>query len=121
MKQFGLMLFVVPAVLASLEALPRIIASDTGVAPKKDEYGGCSLACGLAWDVTASSSHEGEGLNKYAVSNLEDFDIDTAWIEGKPDYGIGELISFHFSKELWARERSQAGIQANEKINFNGC
>ena len=32
----------------------------------------------------------------YSIKNISDYDLNTAWIEGKTDYGIGEKFGFTF-------------------------
>jgi hypothetical protein len=56
-------------------------------------WGDCWRNC--AWVDTLFSSSELSPTNNisYDVKNIDDFDLRTAWIEGKPDYGIGESIS----------------------------
>ena len=44
----------------------------------------------------AGSSLADRIKNKYAASNAHDFRLDTAWVEGRKDYGIGEGITFTF-------------------------
>ncbi len=45
-------------------------------------------------DATASSTLCSQGKNNYEVKNLTDDKQNTAWVEGKADYGIGEYIAF---------------------------
>ncbi len=45
-------------------------------------------------DVTASSSLKNSGPNTYNPVNAHDFKLETAWVEGKPDQGIGESLTF---------------------------
>ena len=54
--------------------------------------GGCSLGCALGWDITTSSTLSSQGNNNYGAENLEDGKKETAWVEGKQGYGIGEKI-----------------------------
>lgn len=58
---------------------------------------GCSWYCGgSVKSITASSElKENNGIT-YSPINAHDFNKDTAWIEGKPDYGIGEFITYTF-------------------------
>lgn len=49
--------------------------------------------------VTASSALADRVKNKYAASNAHDSKLDTAWVEGKKDYGIGESITFTFDRK----------------------
>jgi hypothetical protein len=68
----------------------------------------------------ASSTLQNKSDEKYDVSNLDDFDVHTAWIEGKPDYGVGESVTFHFTKELWESDDSHPDMHGRDKVNFNG-
>jgi len=58
---------------------------------------GCSWYCGgSVKSIKASSElHENNRIN-YSPKNAHDFDKNTAWIEGKSDYGIGEFIEYVF-------------------------
>ncbi len=56
---------------------------------------GCSWYCG--GNVTgfkASSSLAPVNSISYAAKKAHDFDITTAWVEGKPGHGIGEYIEY---------------------------
>lgn len=46
--------------------------------------------------VSATSFLGTQGEHTYYAKNAFDFDIQTAWVEGKDDLGIGESILFHF-------------------------
>jgi len=88
----------------------------TDFRPKGNEYGeSCSLHCGLAWKVTASSE-----LRNHEAIKIDDGDARTAWIEGKSDYGVGESVTFHFTKELWESDESHPDVRGRDKVNFNG-
>ncbi len=58
---------------------------------------GCSWYCGGSVKSIKASSElkENKGIN-YSSKNTHDFDKNTAWVEGKPDYGIGEFIEYTF-------------------------
>ncbi|MFI1742877.1 NADase-type glycan-binding domain-containing protein [Thalassobellus sediminis] len=58
---------------------------------------GCSWYCGGSVKSIKASSElkENKGIN-YAPKNAHDFDKNTAWIEGKSDFGIGEYIEYCF-------------------------
>jgi len=58
---------------------------------------GCSWYCGgSVKSINASSElKENYGIN-YSPNNAHDFNKNTAWIEGKPDFGIGEFIEYCF-------------------------
>ena len=58
---------------------------------------GCSWYCaGTVHQIYASSELAPSGENSYSASNAHDFKERTAWIEGKPDYGVGESITYIF-------------------------
>jgi hypothetical protein len=62
------------------------------------EGGGCSWYCGAGeYSVTTSSELLSNGKLDYTEKNLTDFSYQTAWIEGKKGYGIGEAINFSFA------------------------
>jgi hypothetical protein len=42
--------------------------------------------------ISASSTLPNQGKYNYRIKNINDFDPMTAWVEGKPDYGIGEYF-----------------------------
>ena len=54
-----------------------------------DWYGG-----GLIDNVVASSSLSSQGSATYKVSNVCDFNHETAWVEGVQGHGIGQWIKF---------------------------
>ena len=57
----------------------------------------CSWYCGgQVGRITASSSLQSQGKYSYGAENLHDFDHETAWVEGKEGYGIGEYITYEF-------------------------
>ena len=59
--------------------------------------GGCGYYC-LAGpsEIVASSTLGNQGSNNYQAENAHDFSYKTAWVEGKPDYGIGEYLIYSF-------------------------
>jgi hypothetical protein len=58
---------------------------------------GCSWYCGGDVKlISASSELKGSKKISYAPSNAHDFNKNTAWVEGNPDYGIGEFIEYCF-------------------------
>ena len=58
---------------------------------------GCSWYC-AAWPENISSTTELDSnqVANYQAANLHDFDLQTAWVEGKQGYGIDEEIDFEF-------------------------
>lgn len=42
--------------------------------------------------LRASSTLANQGKYNYKISNISDFDPMTAWVEGNPDYGIGQFF-----------------------------
>lgn len=62
------------------------------------EGGGCSWYCGAGeYTVKTSSQLSSNGKIDYDTKNLTDFSYQTAWVEGKKGYGIGEFINFSFA------------------------
>jgi hypothetical protein len=80
---------------------------------------GCSWYCGGSVKSIKASSElkENNGIN-YSAKNAHDFDKNTAWIEGKPDYGIGEFIEYCFDFSETKEYNGRLGI--NRILLANG-
>lgn len=50
--------------------------------------------------LSASSTQSAQGKNNYAANRMWDFDSNTAWVEGDPEYGVGESISFTWRSRM---------------------
>jgi hypothetical protein len=62
---------------------------------KTNEFWGIwSVPIGNAY---VTSELKPEGKIQYSAKNLSDYDLNTAWIEGKSGYGIGEKVGFSFN------------------------
>ena len=62
--------------------------------------GGCSWYCGAGeYAVNTSTYLKPSKTFSYKAHNLNDFDYETAWVEGKSGYGIGETIQFSFAPQ----------------------
>jgi hypothetical protein len=48
-------------------------------------------------DAYSTSELKSQGQVNYFIKNISDYNLNTAWIEGKPDYGIGEQFGFTFN------------------------
>jgi len=58
---------------------------------------GCSWYCATGpTSLNATSELDSNRTATYSPKNVHDFDLRTAWVEGKPDYGIGQEINIHF-------------------------
>lgn len=58
---------------------------------------GCSWYCsGSVREVRASSELAPQGKASYAAELAHDFNAYTAWVEGKPDDGVGEWLEYVF-------------------------
>lgn len=57
---------------------------------------GCSWYCGGGNYDIKSSSYLGR---RYHTDYANDFSYQTAWVEGKPDEGIGEYLEYYFKNE----------------------
>ncbi len=70
-------------------------------------------------DAFSISELKPQGQINYSIKNICDYDLNTSWIEGKSDYGIGERFGFTFNFP----ENTEYGgaYQFYGKINlFNG-
>ncbi|MDP5076642.1 MAG: hypothetical protein NWQ19_01050 [Nonlabens sp.] len=62
--------------------------------------GGCSWYCGGGnYKVMATSSLASSNGNNYEAKMANNLSYKTAWVEGKPDAGIGESISYTFKND----------------------
>jgi hypothetical protein len=80
---------------------------------------GCSWYCGgtVKSIIASSELNENNGIN-YSPSNAHDFDKNTAWVEGSPDYGIGEYIEYHFNFD--ETNNYDGGLGINRILIANG-
>jgi len=86
--------------------------------PWATQGGGCSWYCGGApGAIAASSVLASQGGNSYAAGVVPDFDLRTAWVEGREDLGVEESITFTFPKESPkpGRVTVYAGYQKSER------
>lgn len=90
------------------------MTADPGYPPEENELSMCSLGCAMGWHTKASSSLKAQGNNNYDVSNIDDFRVNTAWVAGTKGYGIGETITYTFTKGDF--DKAKIG----NRINFNG-
>lgn len=79
---------------------------------------GCSWYCGGAEISAFNSSSDLPAYkdNIYIPDMAHDFNVSTAWIEGKKDYGIGEFLEYAF--DMTAVNEHHLGI--NKIILANG-
>jgi len=77
---------------------------------------GCSWYCGgSVTNIIASSELKEQNGITYSPKNIHDFDKNTAWIEGKTDYGIGEFIEYQFDFKNY-----NGGLGINKILLANG-
>ena len=58
---------------------------------------GCSWYCAAyPKTISATSSLDGSDIINYQPENLHDFDLQTAWVEGMDEHGVGEEITIEF-------------------------
>ena len=117
----ALLLFVAAPVFAQTDKLPVFRVKEPVVDYTAVEYedmtSGCSWYCGAPpITVSASSFLHNQGKNSYRANNAHDFNPSTAWVEGKPDYGIGEYLEFKFNVPADA----SAGLAVNGLTIVNG-
>lgn len=76
-----------------------------------EEAGGCSWYCGAPpITLSASTCLKDEGKNSYQAQMAHDFKLETAWVEGKDDQGVGETLTFRFDMSE----------DPNEKLTITG-
>jgi len=80
----------------------------------------CSLGCAIGWDVEVSSYLPSNDTNKYGPKTCNDFDLSTAWVEGKPGYGIGESVTFNFPEKYFIGNTKEEGVDMRGFMVFNG-
>ncbi|WPP49347.1 NADase-type glycan-binding domain-containing protein [Catalinimonas niigatensis] len=74
---------------------------------------GCSWYCATGPErINASSELDSSRVANYVASNMHDFDLQTAWVEGKKDEGKGEFITFEFNL--------QSRLKLTTLVIFNG-
>ena len=80
---------------------------------------GCSWYCGGSVKSIKASSElkENNGIN-YSPKNAHDFDKNTAWVEGKTDFGIGEFIEYYF--DFSEMKEYNGGLGINRILLANG-
>lgn len=61
---------------------------------------GCSFYCASELGIqSASSALKAQGKATYNAENAHDLSLQTAWIEGAPEYGIGESLTYQMPPE----------------------
>lgn len=59
---------------------------------KNERSGDSWYDAGQKFTYNATSTLKAQGQNSYSANNIDDSNLNTAWVEGKPDYGIGEKV-----------------------------
>lgn len=95
--------------------------ADDKVVSESNKIGrnGCSWYCGgKVATITASSNLPIQENITYLPMNVHDFDIRTAWVVNKNNYGIGEYIEYHFDADTPRPTKVQIlnGYMKNEKL-----
>lgn len=98
-------LFIILSIIIQFNCLAQNVPTINSILGDTTSYeeviiplkGGCSLACAIDWEMTASSSLRNQNGISYTIDNIEDGDPTTAWIVGNSNYGIGEAINIKFS------------------------
>ena len=80
--------------------------------------GDCSVYCAIEGEYSLQSSGhlESQGNNQYEIKHLDDYNLQTAWIEGNEDYGINEWFTYKFDKINF----SNTELAVNGLYLFNG-
>lgn len=118
MKLNLLFLFSLYLVTANAQdtGIPSFQPEKAGIALFEDQQaigeGGCSLACAIGWQLSATSTLASQSGNAYDIANLEDGQRNTAWVEGIKGDGVGQRITLTFSEP--------DGDDKQVKIPFHG-
>lgn len=78
----------------------------------------CSVYCVIEneFSLSSSSALGSQGQNTYTAKNIEDYNLKTAWIEGKEGLGIGEWVEYKFDQT----DFSHSDIELVGLYLFNG-
>lgn len=80
----------------------KVAISDTIDRGKDHDFGvGDDGIYNIAEPVIKTNSFYKKGKEEYPAQQLFDFDLGTPWVEGKPDYGVGELMQFTFDLTIY--------------------
>jgi hypothetical protein len=110
-KQFVLLIILFFFSLSWSQSIPTFEAGEPDTLEKEEDIGAmCSLECAIGWGVEATSFLT-DKKNDFKVSNLNDGRTSTAWVSGNKRNGIGETITFSFSKK---------DMQGFDSLRFNG-
>jgi hypothetical protein len=119
-----ILLFVSLILLQPLPTYKAVQGKDTDFLGETEDgvievLSGCSWYCGGAMisEFNSSSDLPAYKDNIYIPDMAHDFDVTTAWIEGKKDYGIGEYLEYNFGMTS-VGESQHLGI--NKLIVANG-
>lgn len=119
-----LLLLVSLALVQSIPTYKAVQAKDADFMDETEDgvmevLPGCSWYCGSATisEFNSSSDLPAYKDNIYIPDMAHDFNVATAWVEGKKDYGIGEYLEYTFDMTTVTGEH-QLGI--NKLIVANG-
>ncbi len=99
----------------------EIPVKPSGISEDDPEYGlwMYDMMC-FAADMNASSTLSSSGKNSYSVEMMADDNPNTAWVEGKDDYGIGETITLKgVNSEMWiynGYQKSESSFYSNSRV-----
>ena len=102
MRIFFLIILTSLTAFQTLPTFTAVQASDSEFMGEIDEgptevLPGCSWYCGgfVSGYNSSSSLSQSNGIS-YSPEKAHDFDVTTAWVEGKVNYGVGEYIEYSF-------------------------
>ena len=75
--------------------------------PIEDMDTGGSQGISSIGKCNASSTLSPQGNSKYNTSNISDMDMNTAWVEGEPKYGIGVKLTFEMTAHFFGTDDIQ--------------
>jgi hypothetical protein len=103
--------------LPSAEKLPVVRARITETKEAVEMWdGACSLYCAVGPELVRSSSRLAEKGRTYPADQAHDWDLDTAWVEGKPGYGVGEYLEYVYD----LKEVKMPSLTVHTVHVFNG-
>lgn len=112
-----ILLTIILTALTTLQTIPTfkaVQAKDSDFMGEIDEgptevLPGCSWYCGgfVSGYISSSTLPSYKDI-VYSADKAHDFDVATAWVEGKNDYGIGEFIEYSF--DMTTLKQHQLGI-----------
>jgi hypothetical protein len=111
----ALLLLCLPAAAVSPVRVARGTATETKESLEMWD-GACSLYCAVGPEIIRASSQLKEKGQSYPADQAHDWDLQTAWVEGKPGPGIAEYLEYTYDMTKVAN-MSKLGITSITVFN----